>query len=63
MKYTNKQLLDAISENGLSVSEDSLDFEVIKLNVDDWLDVTDISFKGAVENTVKGLDPWDIWDI
>jgi len=35
MKYTDKQLLDAISENGLSVSKDSLDFEVIKLNVDD----------------------------
>jgi len=35
MKYTDKQLLDAISESGLSVSKDSLDFEVIKLNVDD----------------------------
>jgi len=59
MKYTDKQLLDTIAENGFSVYKDSDDFQIIKGGVDNWLTCTSVSFKQAVANTLNCLDPWE----
>jgi len=59
MKYTDKQLLDTIAENRFSVYKDSDDFQIIKGGVDNWLTCTSVSFKQAVANTLKCLDPWE----
>lgn len=59
MKYTEKQLLDVIAENGFLVYKDSDDFQIIKGGVENWLNFTSVSFKQAVLNTLNCLDPWE----